>query len=55
MTQADRTLLRAQIALLTAKSPTKGAGLRYSEDDWRKALTRIADRLTSIPFERPAR
>lgn len=55
MTQAERTLLRAEIALLKAQSPTKGTGLRYSDDDWRKALTKVADRLTSIPFERPSR
>ncbi|MEH3065311.1 MAG: hypothetical protein PGN33_22045 [Methylobacterium radiotolerans] len=55
MTTAERTLLRAEIALLKAQSPTKGVGLRYTDDDWRKALTKISDRLTSIPFERPAR
>ena len=52
MTAVERTMLKAQIALLRSRSPTKGSGLQYIETDWRQALTRISDRLTCLPSRR---
>jgi len=55
MTAVERTMLKAQIALLRSQSPTKGSGLQYTETDWRQALTRVSDRLSRQAYRRQAR
>ncbi|WP_187193674.1 MULTISPECIES: hypothetical protein [unclassified Methylobacterium] len=52
MTTSERSLLRAEIALLKSMSPTKGPALRYREDDWKLALAKISHRLTYAPYRR---
>lgn len=54
MTAFEQSLLKAQIALLRSTSPTKGPAGRYGDDDWRRALARVSERLTSAPYRRPA-
>lgn len=53
MTPSDRTTLLAIAALLRAPSPSKDTIRRYGEEDWKRALARVADRLTYAPFARP--
>lgn len=55
MTAIDRSLLRAEIALLRSTSPTKGPAARYADEDWRRALALVSHRLTLALYRRQGR
>lgn len=55
MTEVERSLMRAQIALLKSSSPTKGPAARYGDEDWRRALAKISHRLTYAAYRTQVR